>query len=216
MTNLENTNGPKPKLADAELVILSSAANRADFLALPVPDTLAGKPVDTQRVLKRLLKRKLVAERPAKVEDPLWRKDASERHLTLRLTPAGFEAINLEAPEDLKSTPGQALNAEKTPRRANKHSDRKASPRSKQKKAKTHRNERPKTRSASKTETVLNLLKRTNGASLTDMIKATGWQPHSVRGFLSAVVKKKLRLALSASDDDKGNRRYHLKSRGKS
>jgi hypothetical protein len=40
-------------------------------------------------------------------------------------------------------------------------------------------------REGSKTEKVLDLLKRQNGVTLAELMKATGWQPHSVRGFLS-------------------------------
>jgi hypothetical protein len=42
----------------------------------------------------------------------------------------------------------------------------------------------------SKTAKILDLLKRTGGASLKEFMKATGWQPHSVRGFLSTLRKK--------------------------
>ena len=62
----------------------------------------------------------------------------------------------------------------------------------------------------SKKETVLALLRRKSGASIAELQDATGWQAHSVRGFLSGTVKKRLGLALAAKTDDNGDRRYHV------
>ena len=61
-----------------------------------------------------------------------------------------------------------------------------------------------------KANMILTLLKRTKGASLDEISEATGWLPHSVRGFLSGTVKKRMGLEVSSKLDNKGQRRYRL------
>ena len=57
---------------------------------------------------------------------------------------------------------------------------------------------------------ILDLLRRGQGASLSELTKASGWQPHSVRGFLSGTVRKRLGLKLQSSKSDDGERRYTI------
>jgi hypothetical protein len=66
-------------------------------------------------------------------------------------------------------------------------------------------------REGSKTEAILALLKRPDGATLQELMKATSWQPHSVRGFLSATVGKKMGLAVESVKGEDGERRYSVK-----
>jgi hypothetical protein len=57
---------------------------------------------------------------------------------------------------------------------------------------------------------VVKLLRRKNGATIADLQKATGWQAHSVRGFLSGTVKKRMGLGVESNLDSKGTRRYRV------
>ena len=67
-------------------------------------------------------------------------------------------------------------------------------------------------RDGSKAAKVLDLLKRTDGATLAELMKATGWQAHSVRGFLSGTASKKLGLAVTSAKAEDGERTYSIKA----
>lgn len=56
---------------------------------------------------------------------------------------------------------------------------------------------------------MITMLARPEGATIAAIIETTGWQPHSVRGFLSAVVRKSLGLTL-ASDKGEHGRVYRI------
>jgi hypothetical protein len=67
-------------------------------------------------------------------------------------------------------------------------------------------------RDGSKTAKVLDLLKRAGGVTTKDLLKATGWQAHSLRGFLSGTVGKKMGLAVTSSKGEDGERTYSIKA----
>jgi hypothetical protein len=58
---------------------------------------------------------------------------------------------------------------------------------------------------------IMSMLGRKGGASIEDICKATGWQAHSVRGFLSGTVGKAMGHTVAITTDKKGARHYALK-----
>lgn len=105
------------------------------------------------------------------------------------------------------------------PRRANvapakAKSVRKATPAKRAPKGRTKREvAKPKVaRDGSKTAKILDLLKRPGGATSKDLMKATGWLPHSVRGFLSGTVRKKLGLTVTSTKGENGERTYSVEA----
>lgn len=61
-----------------------------------------------------------------------------------------------------------------------------------------------------KHDCILSLLSQREGATIPDLMEATGWQQHSLRGFLAATVKKKLGLNLTSTKADGELRRYRI------
>ena len=69
---------------------------------------------------------------------------------------------------------------------------------------------RPTSGKQTKQQTCLDLLGRRDGATIEELEEATGWQKHSVRGFLAGAVRKKLGLTLISEKPDGGPRRYRI------
>ena len=66
------------------------------------------------------------------------------------------------------------------------------------------------TREGSKTGLILELLKREGGVSVQELMTATGWQVHSVRGFLSGTIGKKMGLTVVSTKREDGTRIYSI------
>ena len=84
-----------------------------------------------------------------------------------------------------------------------------AKPSSNQKKKPAARARAKAARPGSKTAKVIALLKRSSGATLAQLMKATGWQAHSVRGAISGAIKKKLGLTVTSVKTN-GVRTYRI------
>jgi hypothetical protein len=68
-------------------------------------------------------------------------------------------------------------------------------------------------KSVTKQERMLTLLSQPEGASIEEMMQATKWQQHSVRGFLAGTVKRKLGFSLTSSKLNGDVRRYRIEVR---
>ena len=65
-------------------------------------------------------------------------------------------------------------------------------------------------RAGSKTATILDLLRRAKGATLNEIMEATSWQAHSVRGFVSGTLGKKMGLTVKSEKREDGTRVYSI------
>ena len=68
----------------------------------------------------------------------------------------------------------------------------------------------PRTRENTKQAQIIAMLQRPEGATISQIVEATGWQPHTVRGTFAGAFKKKLGLTLSSSKDEHGRRVYRV------
>ena len=187
------------KLTDAQLLILSAAAQRADGAALPLPKTLKLQGAAATRVLGGLAKAKLLAERPAALEAAAWRTVKDGRRFMLVIAAAGRQAIGLDAAE---AEPEKTAAESKRPRRQRSTSSSTATPPP----AAAAEASRP----ASKQAQVIALLRRPEGATLEALMEATGWRRHTVRGAISGALKKKLGLAVAAETAPGRGRVYRI------
>ena len=200
---MSKTQPPTTKLSDTQLVILAAAAQRADHSLLPFPESLTVKGAALNKVVDTLCERKLAEERRTISGAAEWRRDKDGRPLGLFTTNAGLLALGVEDTET--KAPSQA--AASMPRQRKTAA---APPRGKARTASPASTKRRAAPSQSKQDVVIQMLRRQSGVSVDDIIAKTGWQPHSVRGFFSGLVRKKLKLPLVSDVGKDGVRRYHI------
>ena len=191
-----------PKLTDTQLMILSAAARRQDGTVLPLPRSLKVNKAAATTVLKSLLKKGLVAERPAAADEAHWRETRDGGRTALAITDTGLQAIGVDADE---KTSKESPSTKPKPRQRRRRAERKSSG------AKPNGKTSPAAaRPGTKQALMIDLLKRKKGATIEEIVAATGWQAHSVRGAISGTLKKKLGLAVTSERVGDGSRVYRI------
>ncbi|WBQ09906.1 DUF3489 domain-containing protein [Hyphomonadaceae bacterium ML37] len=169
------------QLSNIQTLILKAAAEREARIALPLPDTLRGGAA--ARVVGAMLAKGLLEEVDADMHknDPVWRETGDGHGVTLIATDAGLGAIGIK-PE---ATTGAPTEADAAPK--------------------------PRTpRVGTKQEMLIAMLRAPEGATIEEIVAATGWQSHTVRGAMSGALKKKLGLEVTSEKVEGRGRVYAI------
>ena len=194
------------QLSDTQLIVLNIACQRQDRSIFPLPKSLKGGAVT--KVIGSLLGKGLIEAVPARqvefhpmLDDVVWRETETGERLTLIVTDAAFEALGLATDVGplidndglINCTPaGQGAVA------APKNAHPRKAP------------ETNRTRGASKQDTLIEMLKRSDGATIVEIAEALGWQQHTVRGAMAGALKKKLGLTIMSEKVEGRGRVYRV------
>ena len=178
------------KLTDAQLNILSAAAEQLDGAAqLPENKNRAS----AMKVGTSLVVRKLLREVRSKAGMPIWRADDNGRSVSLVITGAGRDAIDVDKKRINVATP--VISPSKPDPAATRKTERPDRTLAANGRPGAVENPfRPASAAAlrpgSKQFQVVALLSKAEGATLDDLVKATGWLPHTMRAAMTGLRKK--------------------------
>jgi len=185
------------KLSDTQAMILSAAAQRPERIALPLPESLRGGAA--AKVVGALLAKGFLQEVDADMRkgEPVWRESGDGHGVTLVATDAGFAAIGIET-EDANPAPVGATDAPTEEPAPEAATGTETTP-----KARTPRE-------GTKQATLIAMLRAPDGATIEEIMAATGWQSHTVRGAMAGALKKKLGLEVTSEKVENRGRVYRL------
>ena len=176
------------KLTETQTIVLSAGAKRPDNIAMPLPKGLAG--AAAKMAVTKMIEHGWLQEVDANPRrgEPLWRETGDGHGTTLVVTDAGLLAIGIE-PVVVKTVVAIREHA-----------------------AKAAASKSPTRREGTKQVMLIALLQRPEGASIAEIVEATGWMGHSARGAISGVLKKKLALPVTSGKVEGRGTVYNLET----
>ncbi len=185
------------KLSDTQAIILSAAAQRENRIALPLPESLRGGAA--AKVVGAMLAKGFLEEVDADTRngEPIWRETGDGHGVTLVASNAGLAAIGIE-PKDTNPAPAGATDAPTEGAAPNTPTAPEAAPKTRT------------PREGTKQATLITMLRAPDGATIEEIMAATGWQSHTVRGAMAGALKKKLGLEVTSEKVEDRGRVYKL------
>lgn len=174
------------KLTETQTLILSAGARRPENIALPLPKGLAG--AAAKMAVNRMIDHGWLQEVDANLRrgEPLWRETGDGHGTTLVATDVGLLAIGIE-PVAARTMTAIYNGAAETPE-----------PRSLTQ------------RTGTKQAKLIALLQQPAGATMDEIVAATGWLAHTARGAMSGALGKKLGLVVKSAKEADTGRVYRI------
>ncbi len=168
------------KLTDTQAIILSAASQRDGHIALPLPDSLRGGAA--AKVVGAMLAKGFLEEVDADMRkgEPVWRETGDGHGVTLVATEVGLAAIGIETDIAEAKPIEDAAPKPRAPREGTKQA------------------------------TLIAMLRAPDGATIAEIMAATGWQSHTVRGAMSGALKKNLGLDVTSEKVEDRGRVYKI------
>lgn len=160
------------KLSDMQLILLSTASMRTDGSLFPLPKSLKADDTRLPKALRGLVTGKLASEMDVTKASQMWREEEGRR-IGLAITDAGRQAIAVEAEGKPDLAPAAA-----------------------DPKPPCSSQIRPGTKQAQLVE----MIERERGATIQQIVDATGWLPHTTRAALTGLRKRGWEIAATKED----------------
>ena len=174
------------KLTETQTIILTAGAQRPDNLAMPLPKGLHG--AAAKMAVTKMIQQGWLDEVDANLRrgEPLWRETGDGHGTTLVVTDAGLLAIGIE-PVVVKTMAAIRDHAAEAP-----------APK------------QPTPRAGTKQAMLIEMLQTAEGATMENIVAATGWQAHTARGAMSGALGKKLGLVVTSAKEEGRGRVYRI------